>query len=107
MNVKEIVEAYLKANGYDGLFNPHANCACLSNDLVSCDGNPCDCQPGYRIPCDGTCDDPPCDYHISATKPEKGAVDDLDERYDRTREEIDRHIDPNRPQPEPERGAKP
>lgn len=33
MNVKEIVEAHLKAHGYDGLWNADGECACKVGDL--------------------------------------------------------------------------
>lgn len=51
MTVSDIVEAYLREHGYDGLCNPDLECGCLLGDLMpclSCDVN--DCQPGYRGP---------------------------------------------------------
>jgi len=50
MTVKEIVELYLKSNGYDGLFNP-GECGCLINDLVPCGQISEDCEAGYKGPC--------------------------------------------------------
>ncbi len=47
MNVKGIVVAYLKENGFDGLF-VCSECACLLDDLVPCCGSMADCQPGYK-----------------------------------------------------------
>jgi|Deesub1362A_J573_1020465.scaffolds.fasta_scaffold00385_51 hypothetical protein len=58
MTVREIVSAWLKENGYDGLYSPTAGCACLIADLMPC-GNPGpDCRPGYRIARD--CDPDRC-----------------------------------------------
>jgi hypothetical protein len=36
MTVKEIIQAYLKANGYDGLCNPIDPCGCSAEDLCAC-----------------------------------------------------------------------
>lgn len=38
MNVIDIVRIYLEQHGYDGLFCPAWDCACLVGDLVPCDG---------------------------------------------------------------------
>jgi len=51
MNVKEIVEQFLEANGYDGLYNENGGCACKRDDLMPC-RNVCgtsqdDCRAGY------------------------------------------------------------
>lgn len=50
MTVKEIVKAYLEANGYTGLVSDM--CGCEINDLMSCDseGVP-SCEPGYKHFC--------------------------------------------------------
>ncbi len=48
--VKEIVEAYLKAEGFDGLFNDELDsyCSCRLGDLEPCDGAFLSgCQPGF------------------------------------------------------------
>jgi hypothetical protein len=48
MNVKEIIEKYLRDNGYDGLCYADEECGCLLEDLIPC-GEPCDqCVPGYN-----------------------------------------------------------
>jgi hypothetical protein len=40
MNVKEIIETYLKENGYDGLQNyDDTDCACYLDDLCPCGGH--------------------------------------------------------------------
>ena len=47
--VKEIVEAYLKAEGYGGLFNDDASCAgCQLGDLIPFGCHELQhCQPGF------------------------------------------------------------
>ena len=52
---------YLKANGFDGLFNDN-DCACSINDLMPCDEPGLDCQPGFKFPCPEDCGEH--DYHI-------------------------------------------
>lgn len=48
-NVKEILEEYLKANGFDGLAGDE--CGCFIGDLVPCDNDPSGCVPGHKIVC--------------------------------------------------------
>lgn len=67
MNCKEILEKYLRDNGYDGLYS-EAECACELEDLIPCDEDPSTCEPGYKIPCPEDCGDH--DFHIIAEKPE-------------------------------------
>jgi hypothetical protein len=64
--VEEIIKEYLKANGFDGLFNEEGECACEINDLATCGCIFMDCEPGYRA------DDPTGDYDflIVRRKPE-------------------------------------
>jgi hypothetical protein len=66
MTVREIIEAYLKEHGYDGLCDDE--CGCSIDDLMEC----CSgfCEPGYKVPCDPkTCPaDGDCEYHISTDK---------------------------------------
>lgn len=73
MNVREIIEKYLKDNGFEGLTGEY--CGCELSDLMPCGGTnfPDLCQPGYKIPCPGKgkcelggC----CEFHISTEKPE-------------------------------------
>jgi len=52
-NVKEIVTDYLKANGYDGLYNADVECGCDLNDLMPCGGYTGCCKPGYKVDCEG------------------------------------------------------
>ena len=77
MDVKEIVEEYLKANGYDGLYN-YVGCGCALDDLDACgEISPC-CEPGYKRICEISCpiDKKECDLYaegctwcISTNKP--------------------------------------
>jgi hypothetical protein len=71
MTVLTIVEEYLGAHGYDGLFNvkegvPPFNddgyntCSCELRDLYPCGAINGNCQPGYKVPCN--CGDH--DWHI-------------------------------------------
>ena len=62
MSVKEIIEKYLKENGYDGLFNNEYDlCGCGLDDLCPCNGDILTCQPAYKRQCKdcsekGTCE---------------------------------------------------
>jgi len=72
MSVKEILESYLKEHGFDGLYAPGGECACLIGDLVPCDANCFDCEAGYKAPCPGpeSCTaGGGCDFHITPEKP--------------------------------------
>jgi hypothetical protein len=73
MTVREIVELYLEANGYDGLCGDE--CGCLKGDLAPCVGcgDMIDCVPGYKTECDpANCPaDGDCDFHISERKKAK------------------------------------
>jgi len=50
MSVRDIIKAYLKEHGYDGLCTDE--CGCRLDDLIPCESgdfnNPLDCVPGYR-----------------------------------------------------------
>ena len=55
-NVREIVEQYLKENGYDGLYNEIGECGCPCDDLMPCDnGGMYECEPAIQhyCPCCG------------------------------------------------------
>lgn len=72
-NLQGMVADWLKTHGYDGLCNPGV-CACLLDDLCP-GGDYCpgpDCQAGYRVPCDGSCDEGKCRFHVVAEKPSGG-----------------------------------
>jgi len=50
VSVKEIVAAYLREHGYDGLY--FDECGCRVDDLMPC-GECCSrCLPGYLVRCD-------------------------------------------------------
>lgn len=51
MTVLEIVEAYLAASGFDGLYFD-SECACLRGDLAPCGSIQENCKAGYKAPCD-------------------------------------------------------
>lgn len=55
MNVREIVEGYLKSNGYTGLVYDWGECGCTIDDLAPCDGVLSECEPGYKVTC--TCEE--------------------------------------------------
>ena len=65
--VQELVSWFLRANGYDGLFNEYGECACLVDDLAPCGSLQSHCQPGYMGPC--TCGEH--DWHITPIKKEE------------------------------------
>jgi len=49
---QEILESYLRENGYDGLYRTDAygdpDCGCRIERLWLCYGDPCECRPGYE-----------------------------------------------------------
>jgi len=49
MDIQEIVETYIRENGFDGLYIP-GECGCAVDDLFPCggDGNVLECEAGYR-----------------------------------------------------------
>ena len=52
MNIQDIIEDYLKKNGFDGLYRED-ECACKIGDLFPCGGEGVlDCDAGYFGPCD-------------------------------------------------------
>ena len=76
MTVKEIIEKYLKDNGFDGLAG--LNCGCkMGVDCMCCGWDGTSCEPGYLTPCDKDCD---CGgYHITTIKPETGESEESHE----------------------------
>jgi len=52
MTVIEIIEKYLKENGYDGLYNERYECGCEIGDLAPCGEIGTDCKAGYKRPCE-------------------------------------------------------
>ena len=63
MTMREVVQQYLRAQGYDGLYNDDVGCACLPDDLAPCESDCLDCKPGYRHA--GDCE---FDFYIRAWK---------------------------------------
>ena len=53
MKTKEIIEQFLRANKFDGLYND--NCGCIVDDLCPCENIQDDCRAGYKSLC--TCGD--------------------------------------------------
>ena len=52
IDVKGIVMEYLKAHGYDGLYNPDIECGCGLDDFCPCDDGPNrDCIPAFHHKC--------------------------------------------------------
>ena len=57
MTIEEIIEKYLKDNGFDGLcrLDPGSvkfDCSCGLDDLMPCSEYFGDCQPAYKHNCD-------------------------------------------------------
>lgn len=50
MDVRQIIEAHLVENGFDGLFYP-GECSCVRGDIAPCGNISLDCKPGYTVPC--------------------------------------------------------
>lgn len=69
--VTEMLEAYLTANGYGGLYNKDVPCACEIGDLAPCDDIGQECTAGYRAECSAPiCRDYVCGgFHITEEKP--------------------------------------
>lgn len=55
MTTKEIIENWLKENGYDGIYSP-GECACKIGDLMPCGTDASECEPGYQHPGDEDAD---------------------------------------------------
>jgi hypothetical protein len=71
MTVQEIVTIWLKANGYDGLYDGNG-CGCHVDDLAPCVTVYYDCVAGHKVPCKSeTCEaDGDCQFHIG---PKRGS----------------------------------
>lgn len=64
----EIIEDYLIAKGYDGLYND--DCGCFLADLVPCSSDFAECRPGIKIVLRG--DEDECVYGIGPkTEPDE------------------------------------
>jgi len=62
MEVKEIVDQFLKREGYDGLYSEGLECSCVVGDLAPCGNIQEDCRAGYKIP--GCSCGEGCMFHI-------------------------------------------
>lgn len=72
MNIRDIIKEYLKAQGFDGLYNEF-ECGCEIKDLMPCSEPDVNCSPGYKKSCCGEdCiyGDQDTAWHIVAEKPE-------------------------------------
>jgi hypothetical protein len=71
MTVKEIVEQWLKDNGYDGLYSPMGECGCcIGEDFIPCQSEGVEnCEPGYIVKCKPGDE---WEYRIVKDKPEVG-----------------------------------
>ncbi len=68
MDIRQIVEKYLRKNKFDGLFSGW-DCGCKIDDLMPCGEAPPECEPGYKMPCGNSCMlDGNCDWHIGLNK---------------------------------------
>lgn len=48
--LREIVETYLRQNGFDGLYNLWIECGCTVDDLMPCErADEVNCAAGYRV----------------------------------------------------------
>lgn len=65
IDVQDMVTGYLKQHGYDGLYDPHGQCACELGDLGPCGEIRDSCVAGYKKTCD--CGEG-CDFHIGPRK---------------------------------------
>jgi len=72
MTVKDIVEKYLRENGYGGLFEEYGECGCELGDLAPCGDMNEKCQAGYKVNCTVECEhEDICDWHIQRDKPKE------------------------------------
>ena len=76
MDVTMMVEHYLRANGFDGLYQADC-CACLLDDLVPCGEITGACEAGYKDAdgCGASCSVGGCDFHVGPSKPPEPAPD--------------------------------
>jgi hypothetical protein len=68
--VVAIVEEYLKAHGFDGLWSFDGECACKVGDLFPCESEGIErCEAGHVVPC---CHDGEHDWDIGRKPVEAG-----------------------------------
>jgi hypothetical protein len=66
LKVADIVDHWLRINGYDGLWHADGECACKVGKLDPGDCLTATCQPGYLLPCPETCGEH--EFHIGKKK---------------------------------------
>ncbi len=59
--IKHIVEMWLAAHGYDGLYRPGWDCGCRLGDLMPCDEPGVSCEAGVLLEDE---DDPPSGHEF-------------------------------------------
>lgn len=88
IDVMDMVDEYLKTNGYDGLLQEDGECACLLGDLAPCGEIMGSCRAGHRVECDenvpegdrpANCDGK-CAFHVVIGKRPGGEDTDTDGR---------------------------
>ena len=68
-DVKGIIKAYLKMEGFDGLCNTAVECACLLSDLAPCGNMSEECKPGHKTECRcGMRSQHSCDFDLFVDK---------------------------------------
>ncbi len=77
INIKTIVETYLKENKFNGLVQNDMECSCEVGNLVPCDKEIGFCEPAYKVlgcpvhkvpGCADDCSEG-CEYHMTTVKP--------------------------------------
>ena len=67
--VREVLVQYMKEHGYDGLYHSEGECACLMD--FPCEvwsGIPLDCELGYKVECDQSCEETPTELNFCVAK---------------------------------------
>ena len=66
INNKQMIEHYLKANGYDGLYREdgYDSCGCILDDFMPCGEIPDDCVAAFKRKCN--CGEH--DFHLVPSK---------------------------------------
>jgi len=76
MNVREIVEKWLKENKFNGLWNDLSECGCEIGYLMPCSNEGIDgCEAGYKVDCTTECDHEGAEeggWHIQPDPPKEG-----------------------------------
>lgn len=68
MTTRDIIEQYLKKNGYDGLIETRSQCGCSLGGIFPCGHIQEYCEPAYKGPCN--CGEG-CDFDMYIEKPIK------------------------------------